>query len=74
MFSDYQYCPHCKGIRKMNVSIAMVALEGESRQGLALCLHCDSCFSYVGQVPYPETAPETFTPSLIEENAGVGAA
>jgi hypothetical protein len=73
MFLDYQYCPHCKGIRKMSQSIAMLPLSG-ARQGLALCLHCDSCFSYVGQIPYPETAQEPFTASIIEEKAGVSAA
>jgi hypothetical protein len=73
MHTNYQYCPHCKGVRKMSVSIAMVPLSGE-RQGLALCLHCDSCSSYVGQIPYPETAPQLFTDTIIEEKAGVGAA
>ena len=72
MFSDYQFCPHCKGIRKMSVSIAMVPLEGETRQGLILCLHCESCFSYVGQIPYPGVAQERFTTSIIEESSGVG--
>jgi hypothetical protein len=70
MFSDYHFCPHCKGIRKMSVSIAIVPL-GEERQGLALCLHCDSCFSYVGQIPYPVAAQEQFT-TKIEESASVG--
>ena len=71
MFSDYQFCPHCKGIRKMSVSIAIVPLS-EERQGLALCLHCESCFSYVGQIPYPGVAQERFTTSIIEESSGVG--
>ena len=73
MHTNYQYCPNCKGIRKMSVSIAMVPSGGE-RQGLALCLHCDTCFSYVGQMPYPETAPEPFTSPTFEEKAGIGAA
>jgi hypothetical protein len=71
MHTNYQYCPNCKGIRKMNVSIAMLPAGGE-RQGLALCLHCDSCSSYVGQMPYPETAQEPLSASIIEEKAGVG--
>jgi hypothetical protein len=72
MFSDYQFCPHCKGIRKMSVSIAMVPLDGE-RQGLALCLHCESCFSYVGQIPYQEPAQQLFNSTSKEVHTGAGA-
>jgi hypothetical protein len=72
MHTNYEYCPNCKGIRKMNVSIAMIPLNGE-RQGLVMCLHCDSCSSYVGQIPYPETASGPLSTSIFEEKAGVGA-
>jgi hypothetical protein len=72
MHTNYQYCPNCKGIRKMSVSIAMLPVSGE-RQGLALCLHCDTCFSYVGQIPYPETVPQPFTAAGFGEKAGIGA-
>jgi hypothetical protein len=70
MHTNYQYCPHCKGVRKMSVSIAIVPLEGE-RQGLAQCLHCDTCLSYVGQIPFPQATPGPFMSSVIDENAGV---
>jgi hypothetical protein len=55
----------------MSVSIAIVPLEGE-RQGLAQCLHCDTCLSYVGQTPFPETASKPPSASIFEEKAGVG--
>jgi hypothetical protein len=54
MFSPYEFCPNCQGLRKMSVSIALKTIrdvQGVESDVLMVRYHCDTCLSFVRQVP-----------------------
>jgi hypothetical protein len=57
MNRKYEFCPHCQGIRRMNVSISLKRIgptDNESDEILMLNYQCDSCFSYIRMEPVDE--------------------
>jgi hypothetical protein len=54
MNHKYEYCPNCKLIRKMGVTISLKRIgptQDECDEILMWTYHCDNCFSFVRMEP-----------------------
>ena len=54
MYSQFEYCPKCDAERPVSVTIAIKNtsdLEGDESEVLMIRYHCESCLSFIRQIP-----------------------
>lgn len=69
MLERMEFCPKCKGIRKMSLTLGLVPINSPQGPDVSLLYHyhCTSCNSYVGSKTMDRA--EIFVPEEVSATA-----